>query len=135
MTRIQNLFYQTNFTSLELALADNVAISCLNPLHCLRNHLVNNLFRRLPLVNNSGSFAHQEWPRVVECVVINVVTHLFHIVLDGDLASCREFLDFVLPILFPVLDVWVYANSEGTALEQQPVNAPEKIEGRKESLQ
>ena len=53
--------------------------------------------------------------------------------LDGDLAFCRQLFDFVLSVLFPILDVWVHADAEGTALEQQPVSTLPKGEGRKEA--
>lgn len=102
---------------LKFALAHNVAITCLQPLHCLTHHLINYLLRRLLLIHNRSNLAHQEGSRIIQRIVIDVIPQPLHIILNGDLAPRREFLDFLGAIVFPVVDVWVLAHSERTSSE------------------
>ena len=101
---------------LQAALADYEAIRRREPLDCITDHVVNDLLGAQLLVHYSCGLAHQEGPCVVERVVVNVVAHGLHVVLDGDLALARELLDFLLAVVLPVLDVWVCAHAEWTAL-------------------
>jgi hypothetical protein len=63
-----------------------------------------------------GNGGLTEWSGVVKSIVINIVTQSLHVVLDGDLALACQLLDFLCAVLLPVLDVWVIADAERTAL-------------------
>ena len=87
------------------------------PPHRIRDHLVHNILCALLLINNRSSLTHQEGPRVIHRVVINLITQCLEIMLDGNGALGREFLDLRGAVLLPVLDVGVHADAEGTAGE------------------
>ena len=99
------------------ALANNVAVTCLNPLYSLADHLIYDLLRWLLLVNDSSNLTHQEWSGIVESIIVDVITQALHIVFNWNLASAGEILDFLLSVLFPVLDVWVLANAQWATSE------------------
>lgn len=100
---------------LKLRLGNDERVSILQRLDAICNKLVDNLLCRLLVVDNSSDLAHEERPCVIHSVVINVVTHLLQVVLDGYYALASELLDLVLPVFFPVVDVWVVADAERTA--------------------
>ena len=103
------------------ALHNHFATS-LQPLHGSVNHLIHDFLCRLPLVRDSGDFAHQEGSCVVHGVVIDVVAEGLEVVFDGDCAFGSELLDLRCAVLFPVLDVRVVADPEGTTLVENIVS-------------
>lgn len=82
----------------------------------VRDELVNNSLGRLLFRHNGSDLAHQERPSVVQRLVVNVIGQVLEIVLDGDDTLGGQLLDFFLAVLFPVLDVGVVADAQGTAL-------------------
>ena len=87
-------------------------------LRSLVDQLVNNGLGRLLLVDHSSGLTHQVRTSVVNVVIVNVVGHVLKVVLNGDNTLASELLDFLGAVLLPVLDVFVLADTEGTALKR-----------------
>lgn len=80
------------------------------------DQLVNNRLGRLLLVDHSSGLTHQVGTSVVNVVVVNVVGHVLKVVLNGNNTLGSELLDLLSTVFLPVLDVFVLADTEGTAL-------------------
>lgn len=104
-------------TDLQLALADNQGVVCLNNAHGTSNHLINDLPRALPLVHNSSGLTHKERSCVIHGVIIDIISKTLHVPFDWNCSLACELLDLVLAVLFPVSNVWVVANAERSASE------------------
>ena len=104
-------------TSLQLTLSsrDQPAPS-IHLLNGVADHLINNRFGAFSLINHCCGFAHQERPRVVHGLIIDVITQGLEVVLNRYSAFRCEFLDLLRAIGFPVLDVGVGADTEGSSL-------------------
>jgi hypothetical protein len=111
----KNLIDESCSTSIPLQFGHHL-LPLIQPSDGIPNHLVDNGLGALPLVDHGGSFAHQEGAGVVHGLVVNVVAEFLEVVLDGDGAFGGQFFDFSGPVLFPVLDVRVVADSERSAL-------------------
>jgi hypothetical protein len=97
-------------------LADELGVTALNCCHGTVNHIVNNPFGRLLVVDNGSGFAHEERSGVIQSIVIDIVAQVLHVILDGNLSASGERLDFLRTVFFPVLDVWVGAHTQRTSL-------------------
>ena len=89
------------------------------PIHFLNgiaDHLIDNRFSALPLINHCCGFTHQERPRVVHGLIIDVITQCLEVVLNRYSSLRCEFLDLLRAIRLPVLDVGIGADTEGPSL-------------------
>jgi hypothetical protein len=89
----------------------------LQPLYSITDKLVDNFPCGLLVFHNSSDLAHQERARIVHCLVIKIVAQLLEVVLDRQYALAGELLDLARPVLFPVCNVWVVADTERSARE------------------
>jgi hypothetical protein len=110
-----NAFPSSNY--LEFWLADNIAVTRRHPFNCVTDHVVNNLLGWQLVVGHGSGLAHEEWSGIVEGIVINIITHRLHVVLNWNLASSGELLDLLSAVLLPVGNVWVVADTERTSLQ------------------
>jgi hypothetical protein len=101
---------------LQFLLADNKAIAILQRRNGPINHIINNPFRGLLLICNRSSLAHKEWAGVIEGVVVNLVAKGLHIVFNWNLTTACKLLDLLSSVIFPVLNIWVQADTEWAAL-------------------
>lgn len=117
--RTEERTFLAHYATLKLALpaTHDARLALANPFNSTANHLIDDLLGGLPLIHDSRSLAHQEWPCVVHSVIINIVSHPLEVVLDRDDTLIGQLLDVVLAVVLPVFDVRVAAHSERTASE------------------
>ena len=88
-------------------------------LNGVADHLIDNRFGALSLIDHCCGLAHQERPRIVHGLIIDVITQGLEVVLNRYSAFRCEFLDLLRAIGFPVLDVGVGADTEGPSLSKR----------------
>jgi hypothetical protein len=91
------------------------------------NELIDNGFGGLEVVDNSGSLAHQPWACIVQGLVINVVRKFLEVIFDWNDALLGKLFNICGTVFFPVLDIWVVANTEWAPLEEELENRQRKI--------
>jgi len=104
-------------SNLQPTLGHDSRVALLDPFDRLRHHLVNDDLRALLLVDHRRSLAHQERPRIIHRLIVDIVTHALQIGLDGDDALLRQILDVVLPVRLPVVDIRVGPHTQRTTSE------------------
>lgn len=91
-------------------------MALVNVISGILDELVDDSLGGLLLIDDGGSLAHQVGTSVVDCLVVYVIGQVLEVVLDGDNALGGELLDILGAVLLPVLDVFVFADTERTAL-------------------
>ena len=95
---------------------NNHTLPLRHPCNRVTHHLVHNSFCALLLVDHGCGLAHQERARAVHCLVVNVVSERLEVMFNWDSAFGSERFDLGGAVLFPVLDVRIVADAEGSAL-------------------
>ena len=92
-------------------------MTSINDRDSLINHLIHNLLRTFPLVHDRRRLAHQERTGVLHLLVCELVALGVEVVFDGDDTLAGQLFDLGLSVVFPVVDIFVHANAEGAAGE------------------
>jgi len=113
-------FFHTYSVSpnLQLALLRHHLLSLCHPCNGIGNHLIHNLLGGLLLVHNRSRLAHQERPGIVHGLIIDIITQFLEVVFYGDGTLGGEVLDFLGTVFFPIFDVGIVADAEGSALRE-----------------
>ena len=96
---------------------DNQSLALSQALYRPAHHLIHNLFSALLFIHHCRGFAHQKWACVVHGFVVDVVAEVFEVVLYRDGAFGCEVFYFLGAVFFPIADVGVVADAEGSALK------------------
>ena len=100
-----------------LSAPDDHSTSLSHPFYSSGDHLIDDLLRRLSLIDDGSCFAHQERPRIIHRIIVDVVSQSLKVMFDRDGAFRCKILDFSCAILFPVFDVRIIADTERSALK------------------
>lgn len=102
---------------LELALGHNGRVALPDLIHSTLHHLVDDLPRRLALVDNRTGLAHQERPGIIHGVIVDIIAHALQVVLHRNYTLGRQLLDLLRTLDLPVVDVRVVAHAQRAAGE------------------
>jgi hypothetical protein len=80
-------FHRVTLIPLHSSLANNEAVSGLEPRYSLVDHLINNNLCGLLFIHNSSGFTHEEWAGVVQSIIIKLITKAFKVMLDRDFTT------------------------------------------------